>query len=144
MAKKRRGINIMKHAKPGSAVPGTRALLASAVLMASSGLLAAEKVDLHQQRGQLLAVQTLSAQAQTADALVALAADESLQLLRENADHRGHRFQRLQQQYRGLPVWGEQIIVERDQQQRAVNLYGSKINGIAADIHSIKPKLDGS
>ncbi|NQD35847.1 hemagglutinin [Permianibacter sp. IMCC34836] len=112
--------------------------------MASGGAFAAEKIDLHQQRGQLLAAQTLSARPQTADALIALAADETLQLQRETVDHRGHHFQRLQQQYRGLPIWGEQIVVERDVQQRAVNLYGSKINGLAADVLSIKPAIDSA
>ena len=138
----------MNHATPGTTsarTPSRRyALLASALLLAATGVSAAEKVDLHQQRGQLLAPQLLATQAQSADNLLALSAEESLQLVRENKDAQGRSYQRLQQYYRGIPVWGEQIIVVRDAQQRAVNLHGSKINGIGTDVLNIKPSFDGS
>ena len=138
----------MNHATPGTTsarTPSRRyTLLASALLLAATGVSAAEKVDLHQQRGQLLAPQLLATQAQSADNLLALSAEESLQLVRENKDAQGRSYQRLQQYYRGIPVWGEQIIVVRDAQQRAVNLHGSKINGIGTDVLNIKPSFDGS
>ena len=138
----------MNHATPGTTsarTPSRRyALLASVLLLTATGVSAAEKVDLHQQRGQLLAPQLLATQAQSADNLLALSAEESLQLVRENKDAQGRSYQRLQQYYRGIPVWGEQIIVVRDAQQRAVNLHGSKINGIGTDVLNIKPSFDGS
>ena len=138
----------MNHATPGTTsarTPSRRyTLLASVLLLTATGVSAAEKVDLHQQRGQLLAPQLLATQAQSADNLLALSAEESLQLVRENKDAQGRSYQRLQQYYRDIPVWGEQIIVVRDAQQRAVNLHGSKINGIGTDVLNIKPSFDGS
>ena len=132
----------MKHATPRRHQSAKRALIAGAIVLASSGLFAAEKIDLHQQRGQLLAGQSLSAQPQTAEALLALAPEETLQLVREHSDQQGRSYQRWQQSFRGVPVWGEQVIVVRDQQQRATDLYGAMISGIAADLRSTKPLVD--
>ena len=118
--------------------------LAIIAVLAAGCASAAEKRDLHQHKAALLPPPTLAMQGQRADALLTLAADESLQLLREHSDAQGRRYQRWQQHYRGIPVWGEQIVVVRDAQQRVTNLHGSQITGIGTDLLSVTPRLDGA
>lgn len=118
--------------------------LALALMLASGAATSAEKLDLHQRKAELLAPQALAVQGQRAEQLLALTPEESLQLLRENRDGQGRSYQRLQQYYRGIPVWGEQIIVVRDAEQRVINLHGSQITGLDTDLISVTPRLDGA
>lgn len=134
----------MNKATPRKSGRHMPARLALALVLASSAISAAEKLDLHQRKTELLAPQALAMQGQRAEQLLALTADESLQLLRENHDVEGRSYQRLQQYYRGIPVWGEQIIVVRDAQQRVINLHGSQITGLDTDLISVTPRLDGA
>ncbi len=117
-------------------------LLAAALLTASGTTLAAEKIDLHGQRDQMMAAQALSTRPASSEALVALAADESLKLIREYRDEQGRIYQRYQQLYRGLPVWDGQIALMRDRQQQPVTMHGNKVTGIAADLMSTVPAIN--
>jgi Zn-dependent metalloprotease len=73
-----------------------------------------------------------------ADAL-GLTRDESLVLLRQRTDFNGVTHYRYQQAYKGIPVWGMQVIVSIGPDNRVVRLNGTMARDIAGDITGIPP-----
>ncbi|QSQ26458.1 peptidase M4 family protein [Pyxidicoccus parkwayensis] len=135
----------MKH--PSQNNPITQAV-ATALVLAASTASAAERLDLHQQdvgaiRQQNAAIAarglTVREPVRHAQAL-GLDADSSLRLLDGAVDH-GVRNYRYQQTFRGLPIFGEHVIVNEDASGEIRTLFGRKVTGLERDIQEGAPRL---
>ena len=122
--------------------------LAFALAMASAQ--AAERIDLHQLNvGQInkqykaaAAKLGLPAQANARHAeLLGLDADSDLQVLTSNVDRDGTKHYRYQQTFRGLPIFGEQVIVSEGKDGTVRNLFGRQVNGLAREIVSTSARI---
>ena len=71
-----------------------------------------------------------------------LTANEEFTLLREIRDFNGVTHQRLQQSYKGIPVWGMQAIVSFDRDGQVVNLHGEMVLDIERDVQGIPANLN--
>ncbi len=119
-------------------------LSALALAMAASPLFAAERVDLNlvdvNQVNALLRqanAQTSIASSQKSDqhaAVLALSADSDLKLLKQTTDKNGSKHYRYQQIYRGLPVFGEHIVVSESSQGNVQTLFGRRVDGLSNDV----------
>lgn len=76
--------------------------------------------------------------------LLGLQKNNQLKTIKEFTDKRGNHYQRLNQEYRGVPVWGEQVIINRNADDKVTRLHGRMVNGIEADLPSVKTKLKAS
>ncbi|TDQ49650.1 M4 family metallopeptidase [Permianibacter aggregans] len=99
---------------------------------------AAERIDLHLQAEQLPSMQLMSTNLNQA---LALSADESLTLKREMKEADGRVFQRYQQSFRGVPVWGDEVIVVRNAQSGIAAMHGFLTQSIDADVGTVTPTL---
>ncbi|MCL1634415.1 M4 family metallopeptidase [Luteimonas sp. SX5] len=115
--------------------------LALALSVASAQ--AANRVDLHRQDVARLNAQYqaasrgLAAPAAARDRhaeLVGLDQESSLKLLRSNRDKDGSTVYRYQQEFRGLPVFGEHVIVRDGKDGNANRLSGKMVTGLASEI----------
>ena len=108
--------------------------------------LAADKVELRQAQQVLAQMQAIrSAQTASHEALLSrsLGAEISLKLLRKIDSDNLSTF-RYAMMFRGLPVWGEQVIVTEDPSQRVVRLHGNAITGIERDVTSIEAAFNAA
>ncbi|MGH8051872.1 MAG: peptidase M4 family protein, partial [Arenimonas sp.] len=105
---------------------------------------AATRVDLQKQ-----SVVQLNTQYQTASAkaggvakiakerhaeLLSMNADSKLEVLTSNIDKDGTRHYRYQQTFRGVPVWGEQVIVSETKAGAVKSMFGNMVGGLEADL----------
>lgn len=113
--------------------------LALALSMAS----AAERVDLHGKdvaqlnRQYQAATAGLAAPANARDRhaeLIGLEQDSGLNLLRSKKDSDGSTIYRYEQTFRGVPVFGEHVIVREDKNGTVTRLFGRSVNGLASEI----------
>jgi Zn-dependent metalloprotease len=65
--------------------------------------------------------------------LLALEPESALQLLGERVDGEGTHYYRYQQTFRGLPVFGEQVVVTEGRGQLR-NLFGRRVGGLATEL----------
>ena len=72
-----------------------------------------------------------------------LDADSKLYLLSRN-DSLGVHSTRYQQTFRGLPIFGEQVVVNEDASGNIRTLFGQKVSGLASEIPAGKPRLGPS
>ena len=121
---------------------------ATALALVSAGASAAGRTDLHQENlsrakqsnaviaasGTVGMVHSRHAQA------LGLDADSRLFLLDRKTD-RGVRNHRYQQTFRGLPIFGEHVIVNEDDSGNLRSLFGRKVDGLASEISAGKPRL---
>ena len=114
--------------------------LTLALAMASAH--AATRVDLHGQNVSLLNSQFKLAAASAGVAakpqdrhaeMLGLDSESALSILTENADKDGTRHYRYQQSFRGVPIWGEQVIVS-EKGGSVTNLFGRKVDGLAREL----------
>jgi Zn-dependent metalloprotease len=122
--------------------PRLKYLVAAIALLVACGAQAATRSDLHRadvaklNHQYQLATQGLgvAAQAQERHAeMLGLDADSRLQVLNHRQDREGTQYYRYQQTFRGLPIFGEQVVVsEREGVVR--NLFGRKVSGLAAEL----------
>ncbi|WP_363800186.1 M4 family metallopeptidase [Lysobacter firmicutimachus] len=126
---------------------------AVSLVLAAGAAGAAQRIDLHS-----VDVAKLNRQYQAAAAkaggiakapvrhaeLIALDAQSSLAELNSSQDADGSRNYRYQQSYRGIPVFGEHVIVREDAQGNVRALFGRSVSGVAADLPSVQAKLDGA
>lgn len=114
-------------------------LLAGAATLAG----AAETRNLRQDAAILAQLQAGSGEA--ADpafrAALGLSANEALEVLRTYDDGRGGTVTRYRQSFRGVPVWGEQIVVGRDASGQVMSLHGRAVSGLAQELGSVRPAL---
>ncbi len=122
---------------------------ATALALVSAGASAAGRTDLHQENlsrakqsnaviaasGTVGMVHSRHAQA------LGLDADSRLFLLDRKTD-RGVRNHRYQQTFRGLPIFGEHVIVNEDDSGNLRSLFGRKVDGLASEIPAGKPRLN--
>jgi len=73
--------------------------------------------------------------------LLGLENDSALQQLAVVDDADGTRHYRYQQTFRGIPVWGEHVVVTESGKGEVLNLFGRQINGLAADLGSASATL---
>ncbi len=114
--------------------------LAFALAVASAQ--AATRVDLHQanlaqlkqQYSQGIAANGIPAMAHTRHERLLHLDPLSRLVLLDRHDSHGVRNTRYQQTFRGIPVWGEQVIVSEDDRGNVRTLFGRKIEGLASDI----------
>ena len=133
----------------------TRTILASAITLCLCGTaqsaLAAVRTDLHRQDIIRIAQQTGTIAKTTAattthtrhEQALGLDADSRLQLI-DRKTSLGVRNQRYQQTFRGLPIFGEQVVVNEDANGNVSTLFGRKVDGLAREIPTGKPRLSGS
>ena len=132
-------------------VPKLHALAAAAALVLTAGAAdAAQRVDLHQRNVAQLNQQYRAATASvgtSADAgarhaeMLALDTQSTLKAVAIKADRSGARHYRYQQSYRGVPIFGEQVVVSEDANGNVRTLFGQMIGGLDADLPSVTPKL---
>ena len=115
--------------------------LTLALAMASAQ--AATRADLHDQNVSLLNSQYklaaaqggMPAQASARHAeLLGLEPESALKLIDSNTDKDGTVHLRYQQTFRGVPVWGEHVVVSEDKAGNLKNLFGRAVGGLAAEL----------
>ena len=123
---------------------------ATALALVGTSAQAASLVDLHGQN-----VDKLNQQYKIASAaigaptkgsarhaeMLGLDAESTLSVLTSNTDKDGTQHFRYQQNFRGLPIFGEQVIVSQDKNGNVKNLFGRVVNGLGAEIPSGAPGL---
>lgn len=109
--------------------------------------MAVEKVDLRESPQVLiLMAQARNVSDNHADMLrnaLGMSQDNTLQLLRRMGD-RGLTYSRYQLVYRGVPVWGEHIIVTEDGNRNVVRLHGNAITGLEKELLSVEPAFSAA
>ncbi len=66
---------------------------------------------------------------------------ESIVKIRSHTMADGREITRFHQAYRGIPVWGKQILLDRDSAGQIQSVKGKSVSGIARDITSIQPTV---
>ncbi|WP_242007589.1 M4 family metallopeptidase [Luteimonas cucumeris] len=73
--------------------------------------------------------------------LVGLDSESSLKLLRSSRDDDGSTIYRYQQQFRGIPVFGEHVIVREGKDGNANRLFGRKVAGLASELPAVAARI---
>ncbi len=128
-------------------------LLATATMLAlfSFGVKAATRSDLHQQdaatikqsNADIIASGTVDMVHSRHEQALDFDADSRLLLL-DRATDLGVRNHRYQQTFRGLPIFGEHVIVNEDSSGNVRTLFGRKVDGLASEIPAGRPRLSSS
>ena len=110
---------------------------------------AAERVDLRTQQAMMLSTQGASFTTLTNEAVLGLFGEDGVTTLSTKTESNGRTYERLQQTYQGLKVFGEHIIMVRDENGNVVHMNGGLIEGIQADMDTgfvpgVHPALDAS
>ena len=115
--------------------------LALALAMASAS--AATRVDLHSQNVSLLNSQYKLAAVATGVAakptdrhaeMLGLDSESRLQVLTTSKDKDGTNHYRYQQTFRGVPIFGEQVIVSEDKNGNVRNLFGRMVGNLGREL----------
>ncbi|MFZ5635763.1 MAG: M4 family metallopeptidase [Pseudomonadota bacterium] len=124
---------------------------ATALALFANGAAAATRTDLHREDVAKIARQNSAiAKAGTTDMVHtrherALGLDaESRLLLLDRKSSLGVRNHRYQQTFRGLPIFGEHVIVNEDDSGNLRTLFGRKVDGLASEVSAGRPRLNGS
>ena len=111
---------------------------------------AASRTDLHKQDARQLQAQYKAATVRAGVAataadrhaeMLALEAESSLRLMRTTTSG-GAKNHRYQQTFRGIPVFGEQVIVSEDSAGNVRTLFGRRVDGLAQELPGTAAKLD--
>jgi Zn-dependent metalloprotease len=129
------------------------AALAAATTLAlcAQGAIAAQRVDLHrldatkvnQQYkaiGARVGVAGIAARDRHAE-MLGMDANSQLRELRTNVDRDGTKHIRYQQTFRGIPVWGEHVLVTEGKDGNVRSLFGRMVNGLAGELPAVAAKL---
>src|SRR3546814_2329563 len=115
----------------------------------SSDLHAADRVNLHQQDVSSINSRYANAsvaigvskQASVRHAeMLGFGPDSTLSVLRTSTTPDGVRNTRYQQQFRGVPVYGEHVVVSEDANGQVRALFGRKIEGLSAELPAVAPR----
>ncbi len=125
--------------------------VATALALVSTGASAAGRADLHRedvakinQNNVAIAKAGVADMAHTRhEQALGLDADSRLFLLDRKTDL-GVRNHRYQQTFRGLPIFGEHVVVNEDESGNIRTLFGQKVTGLASDIPAGKPRLNSN
>src|SRR3546814_20624070 len=74
--------------------------------------------------------------------MLGLGPDSTLSVLRTGTTRDGVRNTRYQQQFRGVPVYGEPVVVSEDANGQVRALFGRKIEGLAAELPAVAPRSE--
>ncbi|SFM95305.1 vibriolysin Metallo peptidase. MEROPS family M04 [Dokdonella immobilis] len=119
------------------------ALLPLAIGIIAGSAQAATRVDLHQQDAASLSANYASATAGMGASSVSnerhaemlgLDSESTLREIRASVDADGTRHYRYQQYFRGIPVWGEHVVVAEDGRGNLKSLFGRSVGGLAMEI----------
>ncbi len=129
----------------------TSNLLGTAILLAlaASGANAAQRADLHQrnvnqlrqQYQSLTATQGVAPMANRRHAQFMRTDANSTLLMRATRQDRGVRNYRYDQAWRGIPVFGQGVVVSEDRNGNVRTMFGNLVSGLEADIASTTPKF---
>jgi vibriolysin len=133
------------------ALASTALASAIALIVAAGNAAAADRSDLHRENlvriKQANAAISASGVARTVHSrhaeAISLDAESHLVLL-DRSTSLGVRNHRYQQTFRGLPIFGEQVIVNEDSAGNVRSLFGQKVSGLAAEIPAGKPRLSAA
>ncbi|HKX79128.1 MAG TPA: M4 family metallopeptidase [Novosphingobium sp.] len=123
---------------------------AVSLVLATGAAGAAQRVDLHSVDVAKLNQQYRLATAKSGAAgkanvrhaeVIALDADSTLSPLKSSQDADGSINHRYQQNFRGIPVFGEHVVVREDAQGNVRALFGRSVAGLAADLPALDAKL---
>ncbi|MDF2153367.1 M4 family metallopeptidase [Vibrio sp. CAU 1672] len=105
-------------------------------------LLAAQSERLELNHGQSVSLEkrNLAATHNIARALE-LSAQHSVAEIRRVKRQGGGVHIRYQQQFRGIPIWGKQIVVHRDQHDKITHINGVVVRGLARDLNTTLPAI---
>src|ERR671913_179904 len=124
-----------------------QALFAATTLaLVAGGVSAADRVDLQklnvgQLKNQNAAASSIATMAHERHAqLLGMDPESRLVLKARNADY-GVRNTRYQQTFRGVPVFGEQVIVSEDANGNVRALFGRKVDGLASELLSTPARV---
>ena len=73
--------------------------------------------------------------------LLGLDANSSLQTLAVSHDSNGAVHYRYQQTFRGIPIFGEHVIVSQDKTGKVTSLFGRSVQGLAGELSGAAPKV---
>ncbi len=73
--------------------------------------------------------------------LLGLDANSSLQTLAASHDSNGSVHYRYQQTFRGIPIFGEHVIVSQDKAGKVTNLFGRSVQGLAGELPATPAKI---
>ncbi len=110
-----------------------KTLLLSLALV-SAHTLAAERLDLRTHQTAILSSQGATFAPPTNQAVLGLSGNNGVTTLAIRTERNGRTYERLQQTYQDLKVFGEHIIMVRDRNGTVVHLNGGLIQGIQADM----------
>jgi Zn-dependent metalloprotease len=122
---------------------------ATALALIANTAAAATRTDLHQEDiAKVARHNSAIAKAGTADMVhsrheraLGLDTESRLFLLERETSH-GVRSHRYQQTFRGLPIFGEHVVVAEDEAGNVRTLFGRKVDGLASEIRAGRPRLD--
>ncbi|WP_083512697.1 M4 family metallopeptidase [Lysobacter gummosus] len=126
--------------------------VATTLALAGTAASAAERIDLHrlntaalQQRSaaSIAAIGPSAAPAARHAGLLGLGAESKLTLIKRNAGA-GVVNHRYQQSFRGVPVFGEHVVVSEDANGNVRTLFGRMVDGLAAELPNTAPKLSSA
>ncbi|WP_031813127.1 M4 family metallopeptidase, partial [Vibrio parahaemolyticus] len=111
-------------------------------LLVSPSLSAAQLERLEPNHGRVVSLekQNLAATQNVAKAL-GLKPGNNVQKLKANQDKNGDVHVRYQQTYKGIPIWGKQIVLHRDKQGKIKRFGGTLVHDIGQDISNTTPQL---
>uniref|UniRef100_UPI00046F7601 M4 family metallopeptidase n=1 Tax=Vibrio parahaemolyticus TaxID=670 RepID=UPI00046F7601 len=111
-------------------------------LLVSPSLSAAQLERLEPNHGRVVSLekQNLAATQNVAKAL-GLKPGNNVQKLKANQDKNGDVHVRYQQTYKGIPIWGKQIVLLRDKQGKIKRFGGTLVHDIGQDISNTTPQL---
>jgi vibriolysin len=104
---------------------------------------AATRVDLHQQDAGSLAasyatatagIGAPSASSERHAEMLGMDGESTLRAIATSTDPDGTKHYRYQQYFRGIPVWGEHVVVAEDARGNLRSLFGRTVGGLAAEI----------
>src|SRR3546814_10463492 len=73
--------------------------------------------------------------------LLSLGADSALTIVKARDIEDGARNYRYQQTYRGIPVYGEQIVVSENANGQVRAMFGRQVQGLAAEVPAVAPRV---
>src|SRR5687768_3356555 len=124
--------------------------IAMSFALVSGAAGAAQRVDLNLKNVDQLNKQYQAAVAKSGAAakanvrhaeLIALDSNSSLSVLKSSQDDNGNRNYRYQQSFRGVPIFGEHVVVSEDASGNVRALFGRSVEGLAAELPATAPKL---
>jgi len=126
------------------------ALTPLALALTAMSAQAATRVDLHAMNVAQVNHQYLVASSHLGAAtrpsqkhaeMLGLDANSSLNVLATSTDSNGTHHYRYQQTFRGVPIFGENVIVSEDKGGNLRNLFGRSVAGLAGELPNTAPKI---